>query len=76
MPILQKMQPLLILLWPSFRAHSTKMITFNEMAAKWDKDREEKPSGRNDILSFLFALHEAKPEFTIEEIFNDSFDAL
>ncbi len=76
MPVLQKIQPMLVLLWPGYRAHSKKMMAFNAMAAESVEDRQRKPSERNDILDNLFALNGEKPEFTIEEIFNDSFDAL
>ncbi|OAL17876.1 hypothetical protein AYO22_11220 [Fonsecaea multimorphosa] len=68
--------PLMVWLWPGYRAHSKKMVTFNEMAAKCVHDRQQNPSGRDDILNHLFALNAERPDFTIEEIFNDSFDAL
>jgi hypothetical protein len=76
MPILQKFQPLMIWLWPGFHAHFRKMVTYNEMAAKCVLDRQQRPSGRQDILNYLFALNAERPDFTVEEIFNDSFDAL
>lgn len=76
MPVLQRVDPLLMFLWPGYGAHHRKMLRFNAMAAKCVGDRQRDPSGRNDILSYLFALSKEKPEFTVEEIFNDSFDAL
>lgn len=52
------------------------MITYNEMAAKHVFDRQQQPSEREDILSYLFALNKKRPDFTVDEIYNDSFDAL